>query len=93
MQKVLLLAIFLVTSFMKDVKAKTWQEGEARDFYKDSLIKGQVPADPKEGFKDLFVRTTAKGLNVNKLNPQAISFVQDYMSRYRSHLYNMKGWG
>jgi membrane-bound lytic murein transglycosylase D len=93
MQKVLLLAIFLIASFIKDVEAKTWQEGEASSFYKDSIIKGQIPADPKAGFKDLFVRTTAKGLNVNKLNPQAISFVQDYMGRYRSHLYNMKGWG
>jgi membrane-bound lytic murein transglycosylase D len=93
MQKVLLLAICLAGSFLKDVAAKNWQGGEANFFFKDSLIKGQVPVDPKEGFKDLFVRTTAKGLNVNKLNPQAISFVQDYMSRYRSNLDKMKGWG
>jgi membrane-bound lytic murein transglycosylase D len=93
MQKVILLAIFLAGSFIKDAAAKTWQEGEANHFFTDSIIKGVIPADPKEGFKDLFVRTTAKGLNVNKLNPQAISFVQDYMSRHRSHLDRMKGWG
>jgi membrane-bound lytic murein transglycosylase D len=93
MQKVLLLAIFLIGSFVKDAAAKTSQEGQANYFLKDSLIKGQIPADPKEGFKDLFVRTTAKGLNVHQLNPQAINFVQDYMGRYSAHLYSMKGWG
>lgn len=93
MQKVILLAIFLAGSFIKDAAAKTWREGEANYFFRDSIIKGKVSADPKDGFKDLFIRTTSHGLNVNKLNPQAISFVQDYMSRYRSHLYKMKGWG
>ncbi|MCU7547956.1 lytic transglycosylase domain-containing protein [Chitinophagaceae bacterium LB-8] len=93
MQKVLLLAIFLTGSFIKDTAAKTWQGGEANYILHDSLIKGVIPADPKEGFKDLFVRTTAKGLNVNKLNPLALNFVQDYMNRYSAHLYDMKGWG
>lgn len=95
MQKLLLLAIFVCAFFIKDAAAKTWQNAEASYslFFNDSLIKGQVPADPKDGFKDLFVRTTANGLNVNKLNPQAISFVQDYMNRHRSHLTRMKGWG
>jgi membrane-bound lytic murein transglycosylase D len=95
MQKVLFLSICLLASFVKDANAAAWQEAEANYSlnFNDSLIKGQVPTDPKEGFKDLFVRTTANGLNVNKLNPQAISFVQDYMSRYRSNLYKMKGWG
>lgn len=53
---------------------------------KDSLEKpvvASVPADPKEGFKDLFVSTTlSSGINTEQLNPQAIDFVEDYMERY-----------
>ncbi|MCW3119494.1 MAG: lytic transglycosylase, partial [Chitinophagaceae bacterium] len=62
---------------------------------KDSLIKG-IPfvADPKQGFKDLFVGVSgAGGLNTSQLNPRAISFVQDYMDTHAKGLEKMKGWG
>lgn len=43
----------------------------------------QPPADPKDGFRDLFESATlSNGINAEQLNPQAISFVEDYIDRY-----------
>lgn len=59
-------------------------------------------ADPKAGFKNLFENTTAntstknislKGISIEHLNPQAISFVQDYMERHADHLKELQTWG
>ena len=62
---------------------------------KDSVIKStSFAADPKQGFKDLFVGSSgAGGLNTSQLNPRAISFVQDYMETHSKGLEKMKGWG
>jgi membrane-bound lytic murein transglycosylase D len=49
--------------------------------------------DPKEGFTNLF--TTAvmgDGVNGAKLNPMAITFVQNYISRNRKGFLEMKTW-
>ena len=62
---------------------------------RDSLTKA-IPfvADPKQGFKDLFVGSSAAGaLNTSQLNPRAINFVQDYMETHQKGLEKMKGWG
>lgn len=58
---------------------------------KDSL--GLPIKDPKQGFTNLF--TTAvmgDGFNGAKLNPMAIGFVQDYISRNRKGFTAMKVW-
>jgi membrane-bound lytic murein transglycosylase D len=48
----------------------------------------------KAGFKDLFEGQSAESGFVNvKLNPKAVSFVQDYMEVYSNKLNNMKSWG
>jgi len=60
---------------------------------KDSSGKEVFIHDPKDGFKNLFESETAAGLNVHKLNPQAISFVQDYMEKHTDNLNKMKSWG
>jgi membrane-bound lytic murein transglycosylase D len=53
-----------------------------------------VVADPKAGFKDLFVQTTTEtGLNKTQLNPRAINFVEDYMKKHRTSLTKLKDWG
>jgi membrane-bound lytic murein transglycosylase D len=53
---------------------------------KDTLatpIALNAPTDPKDGFRDLFESTTlVNGINAEQLNPQAISFVEDYIDRY-----------
>jgi len=68
---------------------------EVRQAVNDSLRKKEViVADPKDGFKDLFQNeNSSTGLNVHKLNPQAISFVEDYVEKHADNLDKMKGWG
>jgi len=63
--------------------------------FKDTVIKkAEFVSDPKQGFKDLFVSTSAMGgLNTAQLNPRAVSFVQDYMDKNSKNLEKMKGWG
>jgi len=60
-----------------------------------SIISANIPVtDPKEGFKDLFIENkTPTGINITQLNPRAISFVQDYITRHGNNLKKLKGWG
>jgi len=45
------------------------------------------------GFEDLFVSNFMVGSSGAKLNPKALSFVQDYMEKNTKDLQNMKSWG
>ncbi|TCJ14363.1 lytic transglycosylase domain-containing protein [Flaviaesturariibacter flavus] len=48
----------------------------------------------KAGFKDLFEgQSSENGIFNVKLNPKAVSFVQDYMESQATRLNNMKSWG
>jgi membrane-bound lytic murein transglycosylase D len=59
---------------------------------KDTAVK-TIP-DPKQGFKNLFVTTTlANGIRSDQLNPMALSFVKDYVSKNERGLKKMKNWG
>lgn len=56
-------------------------------------------SDPKKDFKNMLENTsvTAKvaeinGINIEHLNPQAISFVQDYIERHASDLMQLQTW-
>ena len=49
-----------------------------------------LPADPKEGFKDLFATTLSSGVNIAQLNPLAINFVEDYMNSHSKMLEGLK---
>ncbi|HTD93362.1 MAG TPA: lytic transglycosylase domain-containing protein [Chitinophagaceae bacterium] len=61
---------------------------------KDSLLPVASLRDPKEGFKDLFVATTlSNGISAEQLNPLAVSFVEDYISRFGKSLEELKDWG
>ncbi|MES1216038.1 MAG: lytic transglycosylase domain-containing protein [Bacteroidota bacterium] len=84
-----LIAINSLTPSSKKISADTASR------HKDSLLTN-IPfvADPKQGFKDLFVSASgAGGLNTSQLNPRAISFVQDYMETHSKGLEKMKSWG
>jgi membrane-bound lytic murein transglycosylase D len=60
----------------------------------DSIQTSLATNDPRKAFKDLFITTTERANNYSvQLNPRAISFVQDYMSRHTKRLEQMKGWG
>jgi len=62
-------------------------------YYGDSTIKEQVLSNPKDAFKNLFETETSEGINITKLNPKAISFVQDYVEDNAVRLNRMKSWG
>lgn len=47
----------------------------------------------EDGFKDLFIATSIGGSNGAKLNPKALSFVQDYIEKNGKELQEMKDWG
>jgi membrane-bound lytic murein transglycosylase D len=49
-------------------------------------------ADPKAGFSNLFENSAVSNNNI-RLNPRAITFVQDYMDNYGEDLLKMKDWG
>jgi membrane-bound lytic murein transglycosylase D len=69
----------------------------ARIVVTDTIIKkDSVPplTDLKKGFKNLFVdNTLGDGVSARQLNPMAITFVQDYMSKNAKGLMKMKDWG
>ena len=54
--------------------------------------------DPKQSFRNLFEEGVAingksfKNINLQHLNPQAMSFVQDYVKSHSSFLYGMQKW-
>lgn len=59
---------------------------------KDSSIKDES-TDPKDAFKDLFESESSNdGALVFKLNPKAVSFVQDYIESDYDRLMKMKTW-
>jgi membrane-bound lytic murein transglycosylase D len=64
---------------------------------KDTVLKIDpvVLNDPKLGFKDLFenIGTSSYSNGAAKLNPMAISFVDDYIKKYGKKMNEIKGWG
>jgi membrane-bound lytic murein transglycosylase D len=94
MKKLLLLTALPLTAFLYSFAGKVQQD---RRMYVvaavDSSIK-EVIGDPKEGFKDLFETSQNNTTEFTaKLNPKAISFVQDYMESHGDNLNKMKSWG
>src|SRR5215213_7850457 len=64
----------------------------ANHFSKDSSIKDQISSDPKDAFKNLFDPESPGNSSSFKLNPKAISFVQDYVEDEADRLTRMKDW-
>jgi membrane-bound lytic murein transglycosylase D len=92
MKKLLLLTLFPLAGFLYTFAGKVQ---EADDIFlvpiTDSIIKDRIIANPRDGFKNLFEQAD-NGLNI-KLNPKAVSFVQDYVKKEGSDLNKMKNWG
>ena len=64
----------------------------------DSTVKDALTAEPhvvngREGFRNLFVENSLTTNLAVKLNPLAVSFVQDYMAAHAARLTKMKDWG
>jgi membrane-bound lytic murein transglycosylase D len=58
-----------------------------------ALNKAAMEDSTQNAFKDLFIATSTSGLSGAKLNPKAVSFVQDYIDKNGKDLQNMKEWG
>ena len=50
-------------------------------------------SDSQNDFKELFIATTIGGSNGARLNPRALSFVQDYMKDNWEELQSIRSWG
>ena len=61
----------------------------------DSLmLKKQAVVDPKQGLINLFATAvTGDAINKARLNPLAISFVQNYIAKNKKGMLAMKDWG
>lgn len=94
MKKLLLLTTLPLTAFMSTFAGKVQTTPpNPMMVVSDSLIKEHVvAANPRAGFKNLFDKGTVNGITA-RLNPQAVSFVQDYMQQHTDDLTKMKTWG
>jgi membrane-bound lytic murein transglycosylase D len=94
MNKLLLLATSLFCLNLQGYPSGIPQQGgvSANQVSKDSSIKDQTASDPKDAFKDLFESESSNNAMAFKLNPKAVSFVQDYMDDEGSRLTKMKDW-
>jgi membrane-bound lytic murein transglycosylase D len=95
MNKLLLLATSLFCINLQGYSSGIPQQGLAtpNQATKDSSIKDDDLSNPKDGFKDLFEPETSNGVSITRLNPKAVSFVQDYIESDGDRLNKMKGWG
>ena len=93
MNKLLLLATFLISLTIQSRGATHPSKEVVNEiFFNDSSAKSQN-SDPKLGFKNLFETANVDGVNTTRLNPKAISFVEDYMADNTDRLVQMKSWG
>jgi membrane-bound lytic murein transglycosylase D len=92
MNKLLLLATILVSFLLKDYAAAT-PLGRATTT-NDTTDTGLLRVDPKAGFRDLFEITTSENhFSLGRLNPKAVSFIEDYMQTEGKNLVALKVTG
>ena len=88
MNKLLLLATILVSFLLKDYAAATPLHASRNQ--RDTTDVEFLKADPKLGFKNLFDANAGSDFSLGRLNPQAVSFVQDYMKEEGENLARLK---
>jgi membrane-bound lytic murein transglycosylase D len=93
MNKLLLLATSLFCLNLEGYSAGIPIQGGAPHSasFNDSTKQQTTTNDPKAGFHDLFESETTDGSSITRLNPKAVSFVQDYISTDGDRLTRMKG--
>jgi membrane-bound lytic murein transglycosylase D len=87
MKRLLLLSILCIGS-LSVIQADNGAKGKKSTA---SLQKGTDTA--YSGFHDLFIDASSGSSNGARLNPRAISFVQDYIVKNGKELQEMKDWG
>src|SRR6218665_2593804 len=106
MMKQLLLVLFMSIAANVSLQAQGSAAGDlssAHPVATDSLRAYALKAEKKTvpganqdyGFKDLFVGDAmpVAGLAAPKLNPRAVSFVEDYIDKNSKDLMKLKEWG
>ena len=54
----------------------------------------KMAEDPKQEFRDLFTTVSSNtGVSLQQLNPQAVSFVEDYIEKNADRISDLKDWG
>jgi membrane-bound lytic murein transglycosylase D len=97
MRKVIYI-ICVIISILPAMAERRGQFAHAGPVYSDTAIKEDTAvnaafADPKSEFKDLFqTAITGDGMNAPRLNPMAISFVQNYINKNGKGFADMKDW-
>jgi membrane-bound lytic murein transglycosylase D len=94
MNKLLLLAtsLFCLTCLEGYSSGSFSNSGAYANQDSDSSIKDQQVTDPKDAFKDIFDSESSNNASSFKLNPKAVSFVQDYVENEGDRLTRMKDW-
>src|SRR5579872_6626936 len=73
------------------------QPVDSQDYYTTTTDTGRVlkmTTSPAEtAFGELFIASTVGGANGARLNPKALSFVQDYMKENWDELQSIRSWG
>ncbi len=94
MFKLLLLTAFSLTSSFSVFAADAQQGLSVKQLhFGDSIIKDEVLVNPREGFRNLFETQSLNSGFAVKLNPKAVSFVEDYIDDHTANLTKMKTWG
>lgn len=91
MKKLLLLTLFPLVAFVTSFAGKVQIAQIQQENFSDSTIKENAVIS-SNGFKDLFESSTSSASGA-KLNPLAVSFVQNYMGSHGKKLGKMKDWG
>lgn len=87
MNKLLLLATSLISLTLHDFAAAM-----PKGFFNDSTEQ-RATVNPKDAFRNLFETESLDGMDISRLNPKAIKFVQDYLESEGARLEKMKSWG
>ncbi|MBS1598978.1 MAG: lytic transglycosylase domain-containing protein [Bacteroidetes bacterium] len=89
MKRLLLLGILCIGS-ISGMHADNGAKGKKA---KSSIRSGNDTSYNESGFNDLFITASNNTTNGARLNPRAISFVQDYFVKNGKDLQDMKDWG
>ena len=91
MNKLLLLATVLVSFLIKDYAAAApLRPTTGNQTLSDTTAIELLKTNPKDGFKNLFEDGSETAFSLGKLNPRAVSFVQDYMEEEGDNLARLK---
>jgi membrane-bound lytic murein transglycosylase D len=88
MKKLLLLTTLPLVAFLSSFAGN--QQAASLSNFNDSTKQENI--NPRAGFRNLFEEGNTAEFAV-KLNPKAVSFVEDYKDTYTQKLTNMKTWG